>query len=183
MSVVDCDVYLAYETRHVHIEELNDSRSIGISIYNTIILSGFGLLASFAVKSDSSMHYLLLTAIKVFCVAITICVIFLPKIAQLYKDPEGKNLNVTRRLTAGPNTLNGHTMGKNESKHHKLSHMPSEIIGSNPAERKSNSKSDNHPKAAKVQIGCEIEDEIVPIVETAATVVAPPSSSTSAWKF
>ena len=93
------NIILAYETRHVHIEELNDSRSIGISIYNTIILSGFGLLASFAIKTDPTMTYLLMGSIKVFCVAITICIIFLPKVSQLRKDPEGKNLNVTRRMT------------------------------------------------------------------------------------
>ncbi|XP_075258877.1 gamma-aminobutyric acid type B receptor subunit 2-like [Convolutriloba macropyga] len=107
--------FLAYETRGVHIEELNDSRSIGVSIYNTIILSSFGLLASLAIHTDPSMHYLLLSAIKVFCVAITMCVIFLPKMRQLQKDPEGKNLNVTRRLTR-PSMSNHSQMNNNNVK-------------------------------------------------------------------
>ena len=105
----------AYETRQVHIEELNDSRNIGISIYNTIILSGFGVLASFAIKADVSMQYLLMSSIKIFCVAITVCIIFLPKIRQLRKDPDGVNFNVTRRLTS-PSVHSRVTTGKNPMK-------------------------------------------------------------------
>ncbi|XP_072027770.1 gamma-aminobutyric acid type B receptor subunit 1-like [Amphiura filiformis] len=71
--------FLSYETRKVTVPALNDSKYIGISIYNIVILSFVGVPVSI-ILDDVDAHYVI-TGVFIFVSATgTLCLIFLPKV-------------------------------------------------------------------------------------------------------
>ncbi|XP_072046008.1 gamma-aminobutyric acid type B receptor subunit 2-like isoform X2 [Amphiura filiformis] len=74
-------LFLAYETRHVHIKALNDSKNIGVSVYNVTILSIVG--AIFSLLMDP-LHSQLVYIITAMCIILsttsTLVIIFAPKV-------------------------------------------------------------------------------------------------------
>ena len=75
-------LFLAWETRNVSIPALNDSRYIGMSVYNVAVLSIIGAIVAFAM--DGSVHYEALYAISslclIVCTSVTLLLVFLPKV-------------------------------------------------------------------------------------------------------
>ena len=76
---------MAWETRNVTIPALNDSRYIGMSVYNVAVLSIIGAIVAFAV--DGSMHYKAPYAISslclIACTTVTLLLVFVPKVIYL----------------------------------------------------------------------------------------------------
>lgn len=74
-------VFLAWQTRKVTIPALNDSKYIGVAVYNLMILCMTGVPASFVFS-----HFMvdLLFGVVAACIfastSITMCVVFVPKI-------------------------------------------------------------------------------------------------------
>ncbi|XP_072047136.1 gamma-aminobutyric acid type B receptor subunit 1-like [Amphiura filiformis] len=87
--------FLAWETRKVTIEALNDSKFIGISVYNVIILCSIGVTVSFLIGDDPEALYLFLSGIIIFCNTVTLLVIFIPKIISVWKYPAGESISAT----------------------------------------------------------------------------------------
>ncbi|XP_072047292.1 gamma-aminobutyric acid type B receptor subunit 2-like isoform X2 [Amphiura filiformis] len=85
--------FLAWETRKVAIAALNDSKFIGISVYNVIILCTIGVTVSFLIGDDPKALYLFISGIIIFCNTVTLLVIFIPKILSVWKHPEGKSIS------------------------------------------------------------------------------------------
>ncbi|XP_071510584.1 gamma-aminobutyric acid type B receptor subunit 2-like [Diadema antillarum] len=83
--------FLAWETRKVTIPALNDSKLIGICVYNVVILSCIGVGVSFALIDDRASLFIFLSLIVIFCTTITLLVVFVPKMISVYKDPAGEN--------------------------------------------------------------------------------------------
>ncbi|CAF0720835.1 unnamed protein product [Brachionus calyciflorus] len=81
--------FFAYETRHVTIAALNDSKYIGISVYNVLIMCTAGSAISFIVHNKNS-SFILITLFIFACTTITLCLVFIPKVIQVKKDPIGK---------------------------------------------------------------------------------------------
>ncbi|XP_078366097.1 gamma-aminobutyric acid type B receptor subunit 2-like isoform X2 [Oculina patagonica] len=82
-------LFLAWETRNVTIPALNDSRYIGMSVYNVVVLSIIGAIVAIAL--DGSMYYEAPYAISSLCLIVcttaTLLLVFVPKIYQfLMKD-------------------------------------------------------------------------------------------------
>ncbi|PFX34146.1 Gamma-aminobutyric acid type B receptor subunit 2 [Stylophora pistillata] len=82
-------LFLAWETRNVTIPALNDSRYIGMSVYNVVVLSIIGAIVAIAL--DGSMYYKAPYAISSLCLIVcttaTLLLVFVPKIYQfLTKD-------------------------------------------------------------------------------------------------
>ena len=75
-------LFLAWETRNVRIPALNDSRYIGMSVYNVAVLSIVGAIVVFAM--DGSVHYEALYAISslclIVCTSVTLLLVFVPKV-------------------------------------------------------------------------------------------------------
>jgi gamma-aminobutyric acid type B receptor len=75
-------VVLAWETRNVKIPALNDSKYIGISVYNVVILSAIGATVSTVLKK--TVHYELLHAlvsiIVLLSTTVTLTMMFAPKV-------------------------------------------------------------------------------------------------------
>ncbi|XP_072022901.1 gamma-aminobutyric acid type B receptor subunit 1-like [Amphiura filiformis] len=72
-------MFLAWETRKVQISALNDSKLIGISVYNVVILCIIG---------------------GIICTTLTLLTIFIPKIISVYKYPEGQPISNMKSITA-----------------------------------------------------------------------------------
>ena len=75
-------LFLAWETRNVSIPALNDSRYIGMSVYNVAVLSIIGAIVAFAM--DGSVHCEALYAISslclIVCTSVTLLLVFVPKV-------------------------------------------------------------------------------------------------------
>ncbi|XP_052762189.1 gamma-aminobutyric acid type B receptor subunit 2-like [Mya arenaria] len=73
--------FLAWETRHVTIPELNDSKYIGACIYNVVVVCVFGVpLAHVLPIEQTTLNFVLESFLLIFCTTICACIIFVPKI-------------------------------------------------------------------------------------------------------
>lgn len=82
-------LFLAWETRNVTIPALNDSRYIGMSVYNVVVLSIIGAIEAIAL--DGSMYYKAPYAVSSLCLIVcttaTLLLVFVPKMYHfLTKD-------------------------------------------------------------------------------------------------
>lgn len=75
--------FLAWETRHITIPELNDSKLIGLCIYNVFILCIIGVLLTAVINSDPITSFSLIASFIIFCTTVTIVVLFAPKVREI----------------------------------------------------------------------------------------------------
>ncbi|XP_070577493.1 gamma-aminobutyric acid type B receptor subunit 2-like [Ptychodera flava] len=93
--------FLAWETRKVSIPALNDSKYIGMSVYNVIVLSVIGVAVSPVINHNVNASFCFMSAINIFCTSITLLLVFVPKILSVRKYPEGKTVSTMKSQT-GP---------------------------------------------------------------------------------
>lgn len=83
-------IFLAWETRNVTIPALNDSKYIGMSVYNVFVLTVIGAVVSLAL--EGSEHYNASYAILSMCLimgtSLTMLLVFVPKIYHFYTKGE-----------------------------------------------------------------------------------------------
>ena len=72
-------VFLAWETRNVQYEELNDSHNIGVAVYNILLFSALTLTAEF-VLSDFEAKRIFTEAVIFICTTTVLCLVFVPKV-------------------------------------------------------------------------------------------------------
>ncbi|KAL6054400.1 hypothetical protein STEG23_037355, partial [Scotinomys teguina] len=87
--------FLAWETRNVSIPALNDSKYIGMSVYNVGIMCIIGAAVSFLTRDQPNVQFCIVALVIIFCSTITLCLVFVPK---LDKDLE----EVTMQLQDTP---------------------------------------------------------------------------------
>jgi len=71
---------LAWETRHVSIPALNDSKHIGFSVYNVFITCLAGAAISLVLSDRKDLVFVLLSFFIIFCTTATLCLVFVPKV-------------------------------------------------------------------------------------------------------
>ncbi|KAH3825000.1 hypothetical protein DPMN_126862 [Dreissena polymorpha] len=77
--------FLAWETRNVTVEELNDSRNIGACIYSVVVVCLIGVPLQHILPTDQiNPAYVLETCILLFSTTTCACVIFLPKVRNCF---------------------------------------------------------------------------------------------------
>ena len=80
-------LFLTWETRHVTIPALNDSKYIGMSVYNVVVLGIIGLVVTFAF--DGSTHHVVPYAISsscvIVCTTVTLLLVFVLKVSRKTK--------------------------------------------------------------------------------------------------
>ncbi|CAF1198101.1 unnamed protein product [Didymodactylos carnosus] len=79
--------FLAWKTRHVSIPALNDSKYIGISVYIFLISCILGALVGFVPPEQVELSYSLTSLFIIVCTTSTQCLVFVPKIIEVYRDP------------------------------------------------------------------------------------------------
>ncbi|CAH1249663.1 GABBR2 [Branchiostoma lanceolatum] len=75
--------FLAWETRHVNIPALNDSKYIGMSVYNVVIMCVIGAGISFVIKDRQNEAFVLTSLFIILCTTITLCLVFVPKLVTM----------------------------------------------------------------------------------------------------
>ncbi|CAG9767793.1 unnamed protein product [Ceutorhynchus assimilis] len=110
--------FLAWETRHVSIPALNDSRYVGFSVYNVVIMCILGAAVALALVDHQDEMFLLISSFIIFCTTITLCLVFVPKMLELRKDAGG---SVDKRIRAtlrpiGSKTRRDSSMSEIETK-------------------------------------------------------------------
>ncbi|KAK0183463.1 hypothetical protein PV327_001501 [Microctonus hyperodae] len=95
--------FLAWETRHVSIPALNDSKYVGMSVYNVVIMCITGAAISFVLADKQDTMFIMLSVFIIFCSTGTLCLVFVPKLIELRRDPQGaidKRIRATLRPTS-----------------------------------------------------------------------------------
>ena len=62
------------------IPALNDSRHVGLSVYNVVILSVVGVPTAFMIGHAQNVTFALTAAFILFCTTVTLCLVFVPKV-------------------------------------------------------------------------------------------------------
>ncbi|KAI0215382.1 Gamma-aminobutyric acid type B receptor subunit 2 [Lamellibrachia satsuma] len=75
--------FLAWETRHVTIPALNDSKYIGMSVYNVVIICVSGVAVAAIIENDPNSAFLILSTFIIFCTTVTLCLVFVPKVGVI----------------------------------------------------------------------------------------------------
>ena len=76
-------LFLAYETRNVAYAHLNDSRTIGVCVYNVVVLSTIGAFMGMVLDHLYFTHlYVIISVCIIFPSSATIGLIFFPKVGN-----------------------------------------------------------------------------------------------------
>lgn len=63
------------------IPALNDSKYIGMSVYNVVIMCVCGAAVSFVIKDQPNAAFIIIGLFIIFCTTITLCLVFVPKVS------------------------------------------------------------------------------------------------------
>lgn len=74
--------FLAWETRHVSIPALNDSKYVGMSVYNVVLMCVMGAAISFVLSDQQNYSFGIISVFILFCSTITVCLVFVPKVSS-----------------------------------------------------------------------------------------------------
>jgi Na+/melibiose symporter-like transporter len=66
---------------------LNDSKYVGISLYNVVLLSTTTAVVGYFLQDQHERSYILTSIFILLCVTITLCLVFVPKVREVAKDP------------------------------------------------------------------------------------------------
>ncbi|KAK6750343.1 hypothetical protein RB195_002364 [Necator americanus] len=95
LMILGC--FLAWETRHVNVPALNDSKYIGMSVYNVVVMSTLGLSISVILQERVNEAFALACFFIIFSATLTLCLVFVPKVIELARNPAGNNPRAYRR--------------------------------------------------------------------------------------
>ncbi|KAJ7395087.1 gamma-aminobutyric acid type B receptor subunit 2-like [Pitangus sulphuratus] len=90
--------FLAWETRNVSIPALNDSKYIGMSVYNVGIMCIIGAAVSFLTRDQPNVQFCIVALVIIFCSTITLCLVFVPK--EILIGPDLQSLDIPLNCSA-----------------------------------------------------------------------------------
>ncbi|XP_032524804.2 gamma-aminobutyric acid type B receptor subunit 2 isoform X2 [Danaus plexippus] len=94
--------FLAWETRHVSIPALNDSKHIGLSVYNVLIMCIMGAPIALVLADHKDALFVLIAIFIIFCTTGTLCLVFVPKLVELRRNGQGGTGGARIRATLRP---------------------------------------------------------------------------------
>lgn len=74
-------LFLAYETRSVKVRQINDSRYVGMSIYNVVVLCLITAPVTLVIASQQDAAFAFVSLAIVFCCFLSMALIFVPKVS------------------------------------------------------------------------------------------------------
>lgn len=75
-------LFLAYETRSVKVRQINDSRYVGMSIYNVVVLCLITAPVTLVIASQQDAAFAFVSLAIVFCCFLSMALIFIPKVSK-----------------------------------------------------------------------------------------------------
>ncbi|XP_063370151.1 gamma-aminobutyric acid type B receptor subunit 2 [Cydia amplana] len=94
--------FLAWETRHVSIPALNDSKHIGLSVYNVLIVCITGAPLALVLADHKDALFVLIAIFIIFCTTATLCLVFVPKLLELRRNGQPGTAQSRIRATLRP---------------------------------------------------------------------------------
>ncbi|XP_052753586.1 LOW QUALITY PROTEIN: gamma-aminobutyric acid type B receptor subunit 2 [Galleria mellonella] len=94
--------FLAWETRHVSIPALNDSKHIGLSVYNVLIMCIMGAAIALVLSDHKDALFVLIAIFIIFCTTATLCLVFVPKLLELRRNGQPGAAPARIRATLRP---------------------------------------------------------------------------------
>ncbi|KAF5284264.1 hypothetical protein FQR65_LT00265 [Abscondita terminalis] len=122
--------FLAWETRHVSIPALNDSRHVGLSVYNVAIMCICGAAVALVLVDHQDAMFLIIGVFVMFCTTATLWLVFVPKLVELKRNPGG---SIDKRMRA---TLRPMSKTRRDSSATELEHKLKEVKANNSKYRK-----------------------------------------------
>lgn len=81
-------LFLAYETRSIKVKQINDSRYVGMSIYNVVVLCVITTPVTMIIASQQDASFAFTALSIIFCSFLSMALIFVPKVnLGLYSSP------------------------------------------------------------------------------------------------
>nr|XP_034841362.1 gamma-aminobutyric acid type B receptor subunit 1 [Maniola hyperantus] len=80
-------LFLAYETRSVKVRQINDSRYVGMSIYNVVVLCLITGPVTLVIASQQDAAFAFVSLAIVFCCFLSMALIFIPKVIEVIRHP------------------------------------------------------------------------------------------------
>lgn len=75
-------LFLAYETRSLKVKQINDSRYVGMSIYNVVILCLITAPVAMVIASQQDASFAFVALAVIFCCFLSMLLIFVPKVGN-----------------------------------------------------------------------------------------------------
>ncbi|XP_072049784.1 gamma-aminobutyric acid type B receptor subunit 2-like [Amphiura filiformis] len=100
--------FLAWETRKVTLPALNDSKLIGISVYNVVILCVIGVAVSYIMDAAPAALYIFTSSFIIFCTTLTLLVVFVPKMKSVRIYPDGEPMSTMNMPTSTTGNMSFH---------------------------------------------------------------------------
>ncbi|KAL5235333.1 hypothetical protein ACI65C_002742 [Semiaphis heraclei] len=97
-SLMVFGAFLAWETRHVSIPALNDSKYVGMSVYNVVLMCVAGAAISFVLSDQQDASFIIISVFILFCSTATLFLVFIPKIVELKRNPQGVDKRIRATL-------------------------------------------------------------------------------------
>lgn len=73
-------LFLAYETRSIKVKQINDSRYVGMSIYNVVVLCLITAPVGMVIASQQDASFVFVALAVIFCCFLSMLLIFVPKV-------------------------------------------------------------------------------------------------------
>ncbi|XP_052793048.1 gamma-aminobutyric acid type B receptor subunit 2-like [Mya arenaria] len=108
-TLLSFGAFLAWETRRVKIEALNDSQQIGLCLYNVVVLSAVGLTLSLVLNDQAVLLYGITSGCLIIGTFVTQMVVFIPKIHAVHN----KIQTIGHSSAPGASTVTGATRAIN----------------------------------------------------------------------
>jgi len=80
-------LFLAYETRSVKVKQINDSRLVGMSIYNVAILCIITAPVTMVIADQQNATFAFVALANVFCCYLSMALVFVPKVVFIVQHP------------------------------------------------------------------------------------------------
>ncbi|XP_014214316.1 gamma-aminobutyric acid type B receptor subunit 1 isoform X2 [Copidosoma floridanum] len=83
-------LFLSYETRSIKVKQINDSRYVGMSIYNVVVLCLITAPVTMVIASQQDASFVFVSLAIVFCCFLSMALIFVPKVIEVIRHPKDK---------------------------------------------------------------------------------------------
>lgn len=102
-------LFLAYETRSIKVKQINDSRYVGMSIYNVVVLCLITAPVAMVIASQQDASFAFMALAVIFCCFLSMLLIFVPKVKFIfYKQIKMLMSNKDNIIIIGIHLLLGH---------------------------------------------------------------------------
>uniref|UniRef100_T1IUR5 G-protein coupled receptors family 3 profile domain-containing protein n=1 Tax=Strigamia maritima TaxID=126957 RepID=T1IUR5_STRMM len=83
-------IFLAYETRSIKVKQINDSRYVGMSIYNVVVLCMITAPVTLVISSQQDASFAFVALAIIFCCFLSMALVYGPKVTELIHHPRDR---------------------------------------------------------------------------------------------